>query len=285
MQEFIKIHDEHLTEIQDFMYDSITNLGEIKFLATDNFEGLFKTFPSLELVYVCDTESLQQVSNNIHRNKIDKEAKGSNLSHLTKKLEFNADGVAITRPYTSSITGKTCVTVAKKEGNRIFFLDLTLITLLERLGVIEIHKEFNFINKAFYIASTALMMILAIFAIGYAAYEFINYIFIKEILSIESIFKPVIALTLGIAIFDLSKTILEQEVLFKSYSKSSQSEYKVLTKFSVTIMIALLIESLMVVFKIAMNDYSQMIHAVYLIGVIAVLLVSLGIFIYLTKRN
>ncbi len=284
MQEFIKIHDEHLIEIEHFMYDSIVNLGEMKFLVVNNFEALFKTFPSLELVYACDSEDLHQVSNNIHRNRIDKESKGLNRSHLVQTLKFNKDGIAITRPYTSSATGKICVTVAKKEDNRIFFLDFTLVTLLEKLGLIEIHKEFNFINKGFYLASTTLMMVLAIFAIGYAGYEFIHYIFVKEVLSIESIFKPVIALTLGIAIFDLSKTILEQEVLFKSYAKSSQSEYKVLTKFSVTIMIALLIESLMVVFKIAMNDYSQMIHAVYLIGVIAVLLVSLGLFIYLTKK-
>lgn len=284
MQEFIQIHDDNSTEIDNYIHDSIVNLGEIRYLAVDNFETLFKVFNSLELVYVCDSESMTQVSNNLYRNKIDKEAKGVNRELLVHKLEFDENGIAITRPYTSNATGKACVTVVKKEGNRLFFLDFTLVTVLEKLGLIEIHKEFNFINKSFYSVSTAIMMVLATFAIGYALYAFVNSIFIEGVLSIESIFKPVIALTLGIAIFDLAKTILEQEVLFKSYSKNSQSEYKVLTKFSVTIMIALLIESLMVVFKIAMNDYSQMIHAVYLIGVIAVLLVSLGIFIYLTKK-
>lgn len=285
MQEFIKIYDENSEEIENYIYDSIVNLGEIKYLTVDNFETLFKIFSTLELVYVCDTDSLTQISNNIYRNKIDQEAKGVNRELLVHKLEFDENGIAITRPYRSNATGKECITVAKKEDNRIFFLDFTLVSLLEKLALIDMHKEVNLINKGFYVVSTAIMMILALFAIGYAAFEFINYIFIKDVVSIESIFKPVIALTLGIAIFDLAKTILEQEVLFKSYSKNSQSEYKVLTKFSVTIMIALLIESLMIVFKIAMNDYSQMIHAVYLIGVIAALFVSLGLFIYLTKKK
>jgi uncharacterized membrane protein len=73
--------------------------------------------------------------------------------------------------------------------------------------------------------------------------------------------------------------------MFKSYSKNSKNEYKVLTKFSITIIIALLIESLMVVFKIAIDNYEQMINAVYLICGVSVLIMSLGMFIYLSKKR
>jgi uncharacterized membrane protein len=99
------------------------------------------------------------------------------------------------------------------------------------------------------------------------------------------IFKPIIALTLGIAIFDLAKTILEQEVFFKSYSKNSNVETKMLTKFLITIIIALSIEALIVVFKIAIDNYDHMIHAFYLIAGIAVILISLTVFIYFTKKK
>ncbi len=129
------------------------------------------------------------------------------------------------------------------------------------------------------------MMILALFTVGYSFVKFINSLFFKTGLSIESIFKPVIALTLGLAIFDLAKTILEQEVVFKSYSKNSKAEYKVLIKFSITIIIALLIESLMVVFKIAIDNYEQMLHAVYLISGVSLLIVALGLFIYFTRKK
>ena len=99
------------------------------------------------------------------------------------------------------------------------------------------------------------------------------------------IFKPIIALTLSIAIFDLAKTILEQEVFFKSYSKNSKVETKILTKFLTTIIIALSIEALIVVFKIAINDYDQMINAFYLIAGIALILISLTVFIYYSTKK
>ncbi|MCG3717307.1 hypothetical protein L5F64_17070, partial [Aliarcobacter butzleri] len=76
-----------------------------------------------------------------------------------------------------------------------------------------------------------------------------------------------------------------QEVFFKSYSKNSRVETKILTKFLTTIIIALSIEALIVVFKIAINDYVQMVNAFYLIAGIALILVSLTIFIYFSQKK
>jgi len=101
----------------------------------------------------------------------------------------------------------------------------------------------------------------------------------------EMIFKPIIALTLSIAIFDLAKTILEQEVFFKSYAKNSKIETKVLTKFLSTIIIALSIEALIVVFKIALHDYDKMINAFYLIAGISLILISLTTFIHFSNKK
>jgi len=41
----------------------------------------------------------------------------------------------------------------------------------------------------------------------------------------------------------------------------------------------------MVVFKIAIDDYAQMIYAFYLIGSVSTLIVALGLFIYFTKKK
>ncbi len=129
------------------------------------------------------------------------------------------------------------------------------------------------------------MIGLSTFIILYSLYDFIVFALFKNKLELESIFKPIIALTLGIAIFDLAKTILEQEVFFKSYSKNSKVETKMITKFLITIIIALSIEALIVVFKIAINNYDKMINALYLISGISLILVALSIFIYLTKKE
>jgi len=285
MQEFMKTYRDNIEDIEKFLIETIRSIGHLKHKEDNNFNSLFKVFPSLELVYVCDENTLIQISSNIYRNKQSKLQIGDSRKYILNKLNFNDSGVSISQPYISSATGDTCITVAKKEHGNIYFLDFKVLELLQRLGLIEIHKEFNIVSKSFYFTTAMVMIVLALFTIGYSSYEFINSVFFKSGLSIESIFKPVIALTLGLAIFDLAKTIIEQEVVFKNYSKNSSSEYKVLIKFSITIIIALLIESLMVVFKIAIDNYEQMIHAVYLIGGVSLLFIALGLFIYFTKKR
>jgi hypothetical protein len=285
MQEFTEIYESNVTDIEKFLTETIQNLGDLSIREKENFKKLYTVFPSLELVYVCDKDTLIQISPNIYRNKISDIPKGRDRNYLLKKMQFNSSNISISKPYISSATGQTCITVVKEENDKVFFLDFTLVALLERLGLIEIHKEFNFVSKSFYFIAANVMMVLALFTIGYSVFEFIDSLFFKSGLSIESIFKPVIALTLGLAIFDLAKTILEQEVVFKSYLKNSKIEYKVFTKFAITIIIALLIESLMVVFKIAIDDYSQMINAVYLICGVSFLIIALGVFIYLSKKR
>ena len=123
----------------------------------------------------------------------------------------------------------------------------------------------------------------AFFAIIYALAGYATSIFLEGNFSLDSLFKPIVALTLGLAIFDLANTILEREVFFKNYSKEDE-DANVLTKFSIAIIIALSIEALMVVFKIALHDYSQMIHALYLILGIALIIISLGVYSFLSKK-
>jgi hypothetical protein len=76
---------------------------------------------------------------------------------------------------------------------------------------------------------------------------------------------------------------LEREVFFKNYSKEDEDS-NILTKFSIAIIIALSIEALMVVFKIALNDYTQMIHALYLILGVGIIIVSLALYTYFSKK-
>lgn len=285
MQEYMNIYNNNLEDIEKFISSTITNIGSLKKKEQTSFNKLFEVFPSLELVYTCDEDTLIQNSNNIYRDKTTKSQFGADRSYLLSKIEYKLNDVTITKPYISSASGDTCITASKKEGDKIFFMDFDITKLLQRLGLIEIQKEFNIVNKAFYFLAAMVMMLLALFTVGYSINEIVHGIFVKNIISIETIFKPIIAITLGLAIFDLGKTILEQEVIFKSYSKNSKNEYKVLTKFSITIIIALLIESLMVVFKIAMEDYSQMLNAVYLIFGVSILILVLGLFIKLTREN
>ncbi len=283
MKEFIKIYRENKKDIEDFIVTTLKNSGDISSTYTDQFKNVFETFPSLELVYLTDKNYIQ-VEPNVYRNRVDASAKGKNRSYLLHKLVAFDDEVMLSDPYISSTSGDTCITVMKKEGDRYVFMDFRLASLLGRLGLVELHPQFNYFTQFFYKVSGFALMAFAFFAVLYAIISYVLGIFIDGHFSLDELFKPIVALTLGLAIFDLAKTILEREVFFKNYAKEGE-DATILTKFSIAIIIALSIEALMVVFKIALHDYSQMIHAFYLIGGIAMIIVSLGVYSYLTTRK
>lgn len=285
MKEFIETYKQHQEEIEFFLQESIRNLGELTPHKESEFSKLFNLFPSLELIYFTNKDTKIQSTANYYRTKVDEEAKNKNRSYLISKLEFKDDNIAFSTPYISIATRNNCVTVTIKEGDEIIFLDFRIDILLEKLNLLELNKPFHSLTKGFYVFAGFSMMILAMVTIAFSLYDFVYYVFAKSTISLEMIFKPIIALTLSIAIFDLAKTILEQEVFFKSYSKNSKVETKILTKFLSTIIIALSIEALIVVFKIAINDYEKMINAFYLIAGIALILVSLTVFIHFSNKK
>ncbi|MAD43093.1 MAG: hypothetical protein CL623_11980 [Arcobacter sp.] len=285
MKEFIETYKQHQEEIEFFLQESVRNLGSLKAHKKNEFAKLFNLFPSLELIYFTNKDTKIQSSPNYYRTRVEEEAKDKNRSYLISKLEFKEDNIAFSTPYISIATRNNCVTLTIKEGNEIIFLDFRIDILLEKLNLLELNKPFHAVTKGFYILAGFSMMILAIITIAFSLYDFVYYLFIKNDLSLEMIFKPIIALTLSIAIFDLAKTILEQEVFFKSYSKNAKVETKILTKFLSTIIIALSIEALIVVFKIALNDYDKMINAFYLIAGISLILLSLTTFTYFSTKK
>ena len=282
MKEFIEVYKENQEDIEKFIITTLKNTGSILSETSKNYKKIFQTFPSMELLYITD-QDFNQTSPNIFRNKKDVSEEGKNRAYMSTKLMQKNEAFSISSPYISSATGRTCVTVMKKEENKYVFIDFRLSGLLGRLGLVELNPEFNQFTKFFYKAVGFSLMAFAFFAIIYALFGYASSIFIDGNFSLDALFKPIVALTLGLAIFDLAKTILEREVFFKNYSKEDE-DANVLTKFSIAIIIALSIEALMVVFKIALHDYSQMIHALYLILGIALIIISLGVYSFLSKR-
>ncbi len=283
MQEFIEVYNQNREDIESFVINTLKNGGDI--LGDGGEEGyghIFQAFPSVELIYITDKD-YNQITPNIYRNRIEKPEMGKSRSYMSEKMHQRAENFYISSPYISTATGKTCITIMKQEGNSYVFIDFRLSTLLGRLGLVELHPSFNNLTKVFYKSAGFSLMFFAFLSIIYALSSYGYHIFVESDFTLDSLFKPIVALTLGLAIFDLSKTILEREVFFKNYSKGDE-DTKVLSKFAVAIVIALSIEALMVVFKIALHDYTQMIHALYLIAGVGIIMVALALFHYFTKK-
>ncbi|PLY08667.1 MAG: hypothetical protein C0626_12500 [Arcobacter sp.] len=285
MEEFLTIYEVNKEKIEDFIINSIHNLGSLKDNEENNFSNIFSVFPSLELVYTVNKDTKIQNSPNYYRNKLDASASNQSRSYIIDKLHFKDKSTAFSSPYISSATRSNCITLTIKEGDIIIFLDFKIETLLERLELIELNKPFHTLTKIFYAIAGFSMVLLALFIILYSLGGFFISLIIHYDFTLDAIFKPIIALTLGIAIFDLAKTILEQEVFFKSYSRNSKVDTRMVIKFLITIIIALSIEGLMVVFKIAIENYTEMLNALYLITGISFIIIALSIFIYLTSKK
>ena len=96
-------------------------------------------------------------------------------------------------------------------------------------------------------------------------------------------FSTVILITLGLAIFDLGKTILEEEVLLHKDIHHQGSSRRTISRFMSAIVIAVSIESLLLMFKSLLGDATHLNSAVWMLMATVALLVGLGIYLKLTN--
>jgi len=280
MQNLVKTYNHNKNLIEQFLLSSLkqTNLN----LKMDELVvNLYKIFPSLELVYTSDEDYIQN-SNNIYRDKKEELSQAYNRKYLVKQVH---DEYSFHMPYLSTATDHLCITVVCKTDEGYLFLDFRVRSLLERFDLIQTKKGMNLVNKIAYAGIGGGLLFFSLFLILYGFYDFTGYLFGAKEMSLETVFKPIIALTLGLAVYDLGKTILDEEVLPKTHNKSEGFNAKTLLKFSVSIIIALLIESLLVVFKISLIDYKDLIYGATLIGAVSFLILVFAVFIYLTKKS
>ena len=140
-------------------------------------------------------------------------------------------------------------------------------------------KFFKYTYAAFAVALAAVAVLLF--------FKGIQSFFIYEIslqkFKIKDVFEATILLTLALAIFDLSKTLLEEEILGRHKENNISGPHKTMVKFLGSIIIALSIEALMLVFKFAIIDPAEIVYAMVIIAGVALLLISLAVYIKFTK--
>lgn len=151
---------------------------------------------------------------------------------------------------------------------------------MSELQLIEHNSMFTRVNTVIMAGGGILLGVVSVFLILYGGYIFVDMLFnhFKGDDVMHDIFTSIISITIGLAIYDLSKTIIENDVLFKTFNFGNELQSKTLTKFLTSIIVALSIESLMAVFKIVLDDYSKLINAFYLVVGVTLLIVGTAIF-------
>lgn len=281
MKEVINIYKTNKITIENFILALVSSFPK-NYL--ESSETILKRYNFIQLMYEVDKD-YKQISPIVCRQESQKDGINSDKSHYFAKLAMNEKGIYISNPYIHYRTGRASISVVIQDENKYKVFDINLVNLLEHLKLIEHNSSYHKFKQVIYSLGSLFLSIVSLMLIAYGGYKF-GHILISVDLSnfLHEIFKSIIAITLGLAIFDLAKQIFEHEVLFLSFHHPEDHQYKVLGKFLISIVIALAIETLMVVFKIALEDYTMMLSAFYLMIGTTLMFVGLGYFYKMIKE-
>jgi hypothetical protein len=246
---------------------------------------------NLDALYVLDNSGMQ-VTHNL-TNKIEYKG-GMGVNRSNKSYFYRAvrqKRCVLTDPYPSSLTNNLTVTAAypiyddKSELKYVACMDISLKNVLEVAQPSSFQGYFSDFVKFTYSAFSVALLLVAFLLFYNGIASIAEHGFRIGLLNIESMFKSTILLTLSLAIFDLVKTIFEEEVLERTKKDEAGGIHKTMVRFLGSIIIALAIEALMLVFKLAITDPVHILSAVYLIFGVTVLLVGLAIYVKLVSHK
>lgn len=284
MKQMMQIYRENREAVEGFLLSTISDTPQHDFddVQVDKF---FKRLPCLTDMYLMD-EKGEQITPTWRRSSHDMSLKGSDRAYFINRIQFDDKGNYISNPYICANSGQPKVSVARKyPDGKIAVFDLDLVAILGKMHLIESTRLISKLSVWVYGLLGGGLVLLALFLGGYGLLGFAKALMSAGDETLQYVFKSIIGITLAIAIYDLAKTILEQEVFYRSLTLEEGNEYKTLTKFLTSIIIALSIESLMVVFKVAINDITNMHFAFYLISGVGILIISMAVLNYVSHKN
>ncbi|MBS7546128.1 GNAT family acetyltransferase [Ancylobacter oerskovii] len=133
------------------------------------------------------------------------------------------------------------------------------------------------IRVVFAIAACALMAVAAVLLV-YAPYTALREGLGGDTLVHEALLNIVGYLIVAIALFDVAKYFFEEEVPANREKRTAADARRGLTKFLSTIIIALFLEALVLLFETAREEVAEVVYPALLVVIGCVALVSLGLF-------
>lgn len=242
-----------------------------------------------EGIYLLDTRGVQVTPTFTATKQIDSDAGKIRADRAYYYRAIREGRCTITDPYPSLITQDLTVTASQPifdENGEIQYVACLDMPLDEVLKIAHLNRPDIFFSRLFKYSYG--MFAVALIAVAFLLFShgvksfFENEITISHLV-INDMFKATILLTLSLAIFDLAKTLIEEEILGRHKEQNISGPHKTMVKFLGSIIIALSIEALMLVFKFAITDPEKLLYAMYIIGGVGVLIISLAVYIKFTK--
>jgi len=298
IQEFAQIRTKARAYLCYIMSRNISQSMEMNEAATldmviGKIKNLKEAIPYAEVIYALDGNGIQMIDNISSNPSLNGRGKGqdrSDRAYYYRTLKEHR--CILTDPYPSLDSNELVVTASfplydvHNKLIAIICVDITLKNILKMVHPSSVDSNFGVASKWIYAAfSFALLAVAALLFIK-GITSFMHFGVDLSSIDINEVFKSTILLTLSLAIVDLVKAIFEEEVLGKEKRHGSADDtHQTMVKFLGSIIIALSIEALMLVFKSALTDPTKIEYAVYLIVGVSFLLVSLSLYIKFSRPD
>lgn len=296
----LKKYDEYKVQIERLLESIITALSPTGLESSNTMlneivQKLHKSYPFVELIYCLNAQGIQITESaaapkaaDSKRREPGMNSNRSNRVYYTQARD-NQVSTTVTQPYLSSATHQLAISAVQRFTNtnnetRYLVINFNLEKLITFLNGDSLRRTIHpFFQVVYGVIGVMLVVIsaLLLFSAGQSLYEMIY----EHTNTATQAFQSVILVTLGLAIFDLGKTILEEEVLLHKDIHHSGSTRRTISRFMSAIVIAVSIESLLLLFKSLLGDATHVHDAVWMLFAAVALLVGLGIYLKLTGEK
>ncbi len=299
--DIIESYHQYRSAAHELIESVMTGIGSPSLLEDQEarqraIKSLREIYPFADLLYTLDEEGRQITEFQMVDGGEDLE-KGWGLNRDRGQRPYyvlakDTDKVVTTEPYFSIARQQLCISGAlrlvDRETGRTGYLvvDFDLEKTLSFLMGDTRRRQFEpWFRGVYSIIVIGLMVVVALLI--YTAFAEIVSLFTEPHSYQDEKLKPfgiVIFLTLGLAIFDLGKTVFEEEVLMPKEFFRLSATRRTITRFIAAILIAVSIEALLLMFKSVLGDPDSIMAAVSMMVGAVGLLIGLGIFVYLGAR-
>ncbi len=135
----------------------------------------------------------------------------------------------------------------------------------------------RFISNFLYLVASLTLMVAAFTMVGKAIYDLYKLLFVEFRIS-KSILDAISYTIIAIAVFDVGRYLIEEEVQRDKELRSPSEARRTLTRFMVVITIALALEGLVGVFEAGNRDVTEVLYPLALVISAVVVMVGLGVY-------
>jgi len=297
----IESYRDYKSVIHDLVESILAGVAQERLFRNDGevlntLKNINSHYPFVELLYTLNDKGVQTSENAIsNQNGVSIAAGNKNTDRSQRpyfKLATQSNSLELTSPYMSSATGNLCVSAAlqfnenKDSALGYIVVDINLTRIIEFLrGDEKRRKATPLFYVVYSIMVIGLMSVSAIML--FMAFEDLLSVFTEHThpeAPPYKLFEIIIFITLSLAIFDLGKTILEEEVLMHKDVFRHSSTRRTITRFLAAILIAVSIEALLTMFKASLGEVELMKSAVWMMLSVVGLLLGLGGYVYLGAK-